>query len=84
MFSQLHRLPGRLYLHVWDPKTKQLELPGLSDQVKAVYLLADKAKNPLVQRRNGQTLTIDLPETLPDPNVSVVVVEIEGEVAVEK
>jgi len=39
------------------------------------YLLADKAKNPPAQQHNGRSITIDLPESLPDPNVSVVVVE---------
>ena len=69
--------PGRIYLHVWDSQTTRIELPGLTNNVLAAYLLADKTRRPLAVRRNERAVTIELPERLPDPDVTVVAVEIE-------
>jgi hypothetical protein len=52
--------------------------------VAAAYLLADKDKKPLTVAKDAAGLTLTLPERLPDEAASVIVVEIEGEPAVEK
>jgi len=78
------RKPGRLYLHVWDPETSRIELPGLTNEVLGATLLADAARKPLAVRRDERAVVIELPERLPDPDVSVVAVAIDGEAAVDR
>jgi alpha-L-fucosidase len=73
----------KMYLGFIDwPKNGEFYLDGLKTIVKKVYLLSDTSRDelnftqefntPLVQQR----LKINLPRTAPDPNVSVVVVEL--------
>ena len=69
--------PGRLYLHVFDwPKDRKLLVP-IANDVRAAYLLGKPAeKLEVAPSADGKTIT--LPEITPDPNATVVVVEIEG------
>jgi alpha-L-fucosidase len=70
--------PGRLYLHVFDwPANSQLLVP-VSNRVRRAYLLSDRrAKLAIASGPNGQTITLP-PTDKPDPNATVVAVEIEG------
>jgi alpha-L-fucosidase len=75
--------PGKLYLHVWGLRSGEIELPGLTNKPKAVYMLADEGKQPLAVRHGEAGVSIGLPEELPDEGVSIIVVEIEGEAVVD-
>jgi len=71
-----------LYLHVFDwPGDRVLRVPGLDTRVKKVLLLSD-SKYKLSYRFENNDLLIDLPETMPDPINTVVVVETRGEMKV--
>ncbi len=71
-----------LYLHVFDwPATGELQVPGLMNEVKRAYLLANPAK-PLSCSAFSQGLAISLPATAPDANDSVVVLELIGHAAI--
>jgi len=79
-----------LYLGIYDwPKNGQFYLEGLKNDVKAVYLLADKAKTPIkfnqefTKSSGHHTLRIHLPTAAPDKVVSIVVVEIDGNARIE-
>lgn len=77
---------GRLYLHLFDwPENGGFILSGLKNRVRSARLLASGKEIPFRQENirleGGQAdyLTLSLPEEAPDPYVSVVVLEIEGE-----
>ena len=71
--------PGLLYLHVFDwPKDGQLPVPGLMNDVKKAFLLADTQRTPLAVSRTDEGVSVALPDDAPDPIVSVVVLQIEG------
>jgi len=71
-----------LYLHVFDwPEDHMLKVPGIQAQVKNVYLLADTEKELSYNFEEGD-LWIELPQHMPDPVNTVVVVEIRGEMTV--
>jgi alpha-L-fucosidase len=71
--------PGRLFLHVFDwPATGKLDVPGLTNNVKRAYLLADASK-PLPVTTSEGKVVVAVPEAAPDPIASVIVLEIEGE-----
>jgi alpha-L-fucosidase len=82
--------PGTMYLHVFNwPTDGTLKVPGLKNKVKKAYLLADKAKTktdaPALKTESCEDgVSITLPKTAPDPIVSVVVLEIEGQPQVGK
>ena len=70
--------PGKLYLHVFDwPADGKLEVPSLKNKIKKAYLLNDKkcAKLPIV-REEVDKVVISLPDNIPDPIDTVVVLEI--------
>ena len=75
--------PGRLYLHVYNTPAGPLELHGLSNTVTAAYLLADKARTPLKLHGGPDGVTVPLPAALPDKDVSVIVLEVEGKLAID-
>ncbi len=66
-----------LYLHVFDwPASRKLTVPGLlSDPVNA-HVLADARKSPLSVARDGNNVTIEVPQSAPDPLNTVVVLEL--------
>jgi len=70
---------GKLYLHVfdWPANGKLLVVPGLDNEVKKAYLLADGTALEAV--RDGSKLVVSVPEKPIDPIDTVVVLEIEGE-----
>jgi len=72
--------PGKLYLHVFDwPANGKLEVPGLKDQVRKAYLLADKKRATLPVTRGGEdTVVVTVPEKSPDRINTVVVLEIKS------
>jgi len=69
--------PGKLYLHVFDwPADGKLVVPGLENEVKKAYLLADGKS--LDAARDGSKVVVSVPEKPLDPIDTVVVLEIEG------
>ena len=73
----------RLYLHVFNwPANGKLIVPGILNEPKQAYLLADKEQLHLPVRRQEDALVIDVPAKAPDPVNSVVVLEVRGGVEV--
>jgi alpha-L-fucosidase len=75
--------PGKLYLHVFDwPKDGQLVVPGLKNQVKQAYSLADAHNNAKAEMldvaQSDDGVTIKVPQEAPDKIASVIVLDIEG------
>jgi alpha-L-fucosidase len=72
--------PGKLYLHVFDwPADGKLLVPMTND-VKTAYLLSDPGKTlQSDEMENGVTIS-QLPASAPDPNATVIVLEIAGPV----
>ena len=69
----------RLYLHVFRwPADGKLVVPGILNQSKHAYLLADAQKNSLNVTREEDALVVSVPPRSPDPYNSVVVLDIEG------
>jgi alpha-L-fucosidase len=67
-----------LYVHVMGwPADGTIRLPGLKTEVRKAYLLTDKAKT-LAFRRAGKDVVVTLPERAPDPDATVVVLELAG------
>lgn len=68
----------RLYLHIWNwPKSGQLELPGLYNQVDKAFYLAEPDWQIAVKRK-GANLRLHLPKAAYDPICSVVALDIWG------
>ncbi|WP_167859194.1 alpha-L-fucosidase [Paenibacillus cymbidii] len=82
--------PGKLYLHFFTWRPGGIVLFGLQNRVKRAYLLADPDREVNVQQfpsdatQKLNRMRIDLPPEAPDPAVSVVVLEFEGELGVDK
>ncbi|MBI4556907.1 MAG: alpha-L-fucosidase [Candidatus Hydrogenedentes bacterium] len=71
--------PGKLYLHVFDwPADSKLVVPGLQNDVKNAYLLADAAHAALKSSRADDGVVVQVPTQAPNPIASVVVLEIAG------
>ncbi len=72
-----------LYLHVFTwPETGLLTVPGISANIRGISLLADPARE-LSYQFEGGNLLIDLPDEMPDPVNTVLVVKIKGQPAIE-
>ena len=68
-----------LYLHVFDwPPDGKLRVPGLFNQVRGAYLLADASRTPLTAVRQEDAVVVSLPPAAPDSLNSVVVLELKG------
>ena len=68
-----------LYLHVFDwPQDGKLRVPGLFNQVRGAYLLADASRTPLTTVRQEDAVVVSLPPAAPDSLNSVVVLELKG------
>lgn len=65
---------NRVYLHLLPDAPKRLPLPGLQNDIRKVWLLADGA--PLAF--DNAAKTIRLPPTLPEQTVVTVAVELDG------
>jgi len=69
----------RLYLHVFDwPEDGKLVVPGIFNQARQAYLLADPAMHLLEVHRSEDALIVAVPEIAPDTINSVVVLDIKG------
>jgi alpha-L-fucosidase len=72
-----------LYVHVMGwPRDGKIVLPGLRTDVEKAYLLADRDK-ALRHRRAGSDVVISLPGKAPDPDASVVAVELKSDPVVD-
>lgn len=70
---------GKVYLHVYErPADGVLVLPPLKNLVSRAYLLADPGVAVRLDATDG--LMVYLPQVMPDADVSVVVLELEGAV----
>jgi alpha-L-fucosidase len=82
--KKLHGDGATIYLHVFQwPADGKLLVPGLKNQVRAAYLLADPEKRPLDVHPGDRGLTVTTPVAAPDKVCSVVVLEVEGPLKVE-
>jgi alpha-L-fucosidase len=70
--------PGKIFLHLYGNRRSEILLPGLCNEVKRAYWLADSARAVALKRADNGGIALNLPEHLPDPDVSVIVLEIEG------
>jgi len=69
----------RLYLHVFDwPEDGILKVPGIFNEPKSAWLLADKSKASLNVTRHEDALWMALPEQVIDTMNTVVVLDITG------
>ena len=76
--GRVTRKGDKLFLHVFTwPDDGKLPLP-LKNEVKAAYLLT-KPDGRLAVTLTADGKLIALPNVTPDPNATVVVVEIDGE-----
>jgi alpha-L-fucosidase len=77
---------GKLYLGIFNWPKNEFLLDGLKSKVEKIYLLSDKKKKalPFKQLNDKEKgvfkVSVALPTQAPDRAVSVVVVEVEGEV----
>ena len=74
--------PGKLYLHVFEWPTGELEVPGLKNKVSKAYLLADAQRASLAVTADEKGVKIKVPEKAPDAIASVIVLEIQGDLEV--
>jgi len=78
-WGRITQKPGRLYLHVFDwPTDGKLSLPVKNCPTRC-YLLAGR-DTPLRYTAKANSLELTLPPAAPDPDASVVVVELDGPV----
>ncbi len=69
----------RLYLHVFNwPEDGILKVPGIFNEPKSAWLLADKSKASLNVTRNEDALWIALPGQVIDTINTVVILDIKG------
>ncbi len=74
-----------LYLHVFDwPADGRLTVPGLMNEVKSAYLLADHTHRPIASEVRSGGLGLALPVAAPDAIASVVVLKIKGPLKIEQ
>jgi alpha-L-fucosidase len=79
------RKGNTLYLHVLNwPSNGRIVVGGLKSNVKKAWLLADPKKALKVSRSGALDVLIQAPETAPDKTDSVIAVECDGDVAVDK
>jgi len=72
-----------LYLHVFDwPDNGRLRVPGLRNEVRNAYLLSDF--RVLQTERDGDDVIVRLPGRAPDPIDTVVVLNVDGALDVER
>jgi alpha-L-fucosidase len=70
---------ARLYLHVFDwPKDGKIIVPGLLNDARKAYLLADGRQTSLAVRRAEDALVVIVPAAAPDADDSVVVLDVAG------
>jgi len=80
--------PGKVYVHIYHWPKGEFVLYGLKNKVSRAYLLADKSKMLKVSQRHDRKLDnyelrVSVPPRAPDPRVSVLVLEIDGNAQAE-
>jgi len=73
--------PGgtRLFLHVFDwPPDGRLVVPGIFNSPEGAWLLAEAEQNSIPVSREEDALVLSLPGRTPDPDNSVVVLDVAG------
>ncbi len=71
---------SRLYLHVFDPPTSgTITLPALKNEIQSARLLADPQRKSLKVTVADNTLKVALPDNLPNPIDTVIVLDVKGE-----
>jgi alpha-L-fucosidase len=80
--------PGRLYLHVFKwPQQQELEIYGLRSKVERAYLVGNHAAVRVAQKEDKAndytSLALTLPAQEPDPNDSVIALEVSGKPEVD-
>jgi alpha-L-fucosidase len=74
---------NHLYVHVMGwPQDRKIRLPGLKTYLKKIYFLANPSKL-LNFRRYGKDIVISLPDRAPDPDATVIAVELQDPPQVE-
>jgi alpha-L-fucosidase len=82
--KKLHDGGATLYLHVFQwPADGKLLIPGLKNQVRSAYLLADPGKQLLGVQSGDRGPIVTVPAAAPDPVCSVVVLEVQGPLKIE-
>ncbi len=76
--------PGKLYLHVFDPKRTKIELTGLKNRVGAAAILEHPDTTELQLTRGDGQVMLQWPAHLNNPAATVIVLDIEGEPDVSK
>jgi alpha-L-fucosidase len=87
-WGRITRKTGKLYLHFFEWPKEDLHIYGLKNRVVSASLLAEPTAQVQVKQTHDATLdhhvlTLSLPRQQPDPHVSVVALEIEGDAAVD-
>jgi alpha-L-fucosidase len=77
-FGACTQKPGKLFLHVHGRPGDALELPGLQTKITRAYFCADPTRALATRATPQGSVAIQLPDYMPDPDVSVVVVELDG------
>ncbi len=81
---------GKLFLHIFDfPSLDTLFLPGLQNDIKKAYFLADSKKHALAVKKvdGGHMIdltSIDISEDFLDQNDTVIAIEFTGELSVDR
>jgi alpha-L-fucosidase len=74
------RKGDRLYLHLFDwPEEGTLVLGGLENAIDKAWMLSDPEETFLPMQRVDGSPVIELPDAAPDSDVSVIVLDIDGE-----
>lgn len=79
--------PGKLFLHFFSWPERTFSLKGLKNKILDAYLLADPTQKLAVSQivdADEHLLQLEMSETAPDELVSVVVLEIEGELEIDQ
>lgn len=75
--------PGKLYVHLFDWPSGRFVYDGICNRVTAARLLGDGTFLPFTQKRDIESgdyrIVVNLPSHAPDPNISVLVLDIDGD-----
>lgn len=76
---------GKLNLCIYDwPLDGEIVLPGLNNEIKSAGLWVDGELMPLKTNKAGKWSTIELPARRPEKLISVVELEVQGEIDVDQ
>jgi alpha-L-fucosidase len=88
-WGEVTHKPGKLYLHIFHWRNAFV-LFGLQNRIKNAYLLANPGTSvtvvqyPTHASLKMHRMQIHLPQEQPDPMATVIVLEYEGELAVDR